>query len=377
MSNSAPQPVPAQAAGQVPLETGEHVPGSDAEPRVTGTETARPARGAGGVLRASLQRFSGLYALALVILLFSLLSPSLFFSKATFTLILSNQAVTGFLALGALLPLVAGCIDLAFASIAGFSAVFTTWMSIHSGWNDIWIVVAGVAISACFGMLSGLVVARFNLNSLVVTLAVSSLALGLTELIANGNALTVQFGPTLTSIGQGGMGPIPTMAILMVALAIIVYVWLEHTASGRFTLAAGSNPVAARLAGIRVARLQFLSLTISAAVAGFAGVLIAASVGQISETTASGYLLPAVATVFLGTTQVRRRPNVGGTIIALYLLGTGIKGLQLEGASNWVNDFFNGAVLLGAVMLATLRKTGSTPSTWRAQSRRLLRRGTS
>ena len=71
---------------------------------------------------------------------------------------------------------------------------------------------------------------------------------------------------------------------------------------------------------------------------------------------AQGYLLPVIAALFLGATQVRERPNVGGTLIAIFLLGTGIKGLQLAGAATWVTDVFNGAVLILAITAASIRR---------------------
>jgi ribose transport system permease protein len=132
-----------------------------------------------------------------------------------------------------------------------------------------------------------------------------------------------------------------------------MYVWLEHMPSGRRLLATGNNYNAAKTVGIKVTKIQFLSLVASAVMAGFAGVVLLAEIGSATDSTATAYLLPALAALFLGTTQVINRVNVLGTLVAIYLLGIGIKGLQLHGAAPWIQDFFDGLVLLTAVALAS------------------------
>lgn len=300
-------------------------------------------------------RYSGLFGIGILIFGFSLYLPDLFFSEVTFRSIISNQAITGFLALGALIPLAAGLIDLSFASVAGLSLVVTVKLSTH-GTLSIW-VIALIAIScalAC-GLVSGMLVAFLNLDSFIVTLGMSSLVLGIAERLTNSYTLYGKFGSRFTRLGQGSIGPFPYLTLALAALAGVIWIWLEHTPSGRYTLAVGSNPVAARLAGISVLRTHLTTLGASSLVAGVGGVLLAAQVGNGSTTTGPGYLLPSIAAVFLGATQVRDRANVLGTIIAIFLLGTGIKGLQLAGAATWVTDTFNGGVLILAITAARIR----------------------
>jgi ribose transport system permease protein len=221
-----------------------------------------------------------------------------------------------------------------------------------------------------FGLGSGLMVAWLQLNSIVVTLGMSSVALGITEFIAGGNTLTASFGPTLNDLGQNSLGFFPVIALILIGLAIVLHVWMEHTASGRFSRATGSNLVAARLAGVRVARIQLMTLVASALIAGIAGILMTANVESVSSVTAGGYLLPAIAAVFLGSTQFKGRPSVAGTILAVFLLGVIIKGLQLEGAQSWVSDFFDGAVLLAAVALSSTQQRSRIVSLKRRLPRR-------
>lgn len=305
-------------------------------------------------------RYSGLIGIALLVLIFTLDLPGLFFTEVTFRTIIANQAITGILALGALIPLAAGLIDLSFASVAGLSLVVTVWLNINTSLSIWLIALIAIASAMVCGAVSGALVALVKLDSFIVTLGMSSLILGISELITNSNTLYGTFSSSFSKIGQGSMGPIPYLTIALLVLAVIVWIWLEHTPSGRYTLAVGSNPIASRLAGISVTSTYFVTLIASATVAGIGGVLLASQVGNGSTTTGPGYLLPSIAALFLGATQVRERANVVGTLIAIFVLGTGIKGLQLAGAATWVTDAFNGGVLIVAISAAAIRSRHAT-----------------
>jgi ribose transport system permease protein len=138
-----------------------------------------------------------------------------------------------------------------------------------------------------------------------------------------------------------------------VILAIILWWLLEYTPAGRYLYSVGGNPQAARLAGIRVGRITTGAFVICGVVAAFAGVMLAAELGSSSPDVGVPYLLPAFSAVFLGATQILPgRVNVLGTLIAIFLLATGVKGLQLAGAPGYINDLFNGFALIIAVALA-------------------------
>lgn len=303
----------------------------------------------------SFARFSGLYGLALVVLYFTVKLPGLYFTEVTLSTALSSVAVTGILAIGVLIPMVAGMFDLSFASVAGLSMVVTIWMSVETTYPEVVLAAVAMCAALAVGALNGVLVAGLKLDSFVVTLAMSSVALGLTEYLTEGAQIYGLFTEGFKDLGRGGFGAVPYLVLILTLLALLAWVWLEHTPGGRRTLAVGSNPVASRLAGIHVARVQFLALLASSAIAGLAGVLLASQVGIASTVTGPGYLLPTIAAVFLGATQVRGRVNVAGTVIALLLIAAGIKGLQLSGAEPWVTNFFNGTLLLVAIAAGTWR----------------------
>ena len=114
-----------------------------------------------------------------------------------------------------------------------------------------------------------------------------------------------------------------------------------------------ADPVLAVL-GLRVDRIAAGSLIASGGLAALTGLVLSARLGLASPDIGPSYLLPAFSAVFLGSTQIRAgRVNVLGTLVAIYLLATGVKGLQLAGAPPEVSDLFNGVALIVAVALAS------------------------
>ncbi|MFJ8025701.1 hypothetical protein [Streptomyces sp. NPDC096311] len=144
---------------------------------------------------------------------------------------------------------------------------------------------------------------------------------------------------------------------IALVLAGVIWFVLEHRPVGRYMYATGSNAEAARLAGVRTNRVIFGTIVCTALIATIAGIVVTSRIATGSPTIGPPYLLPAFAAAFLGSTQIRQgRFNVLGTLIAVYALATGVKGLQLAGAPFWLPDLFNGIALLVAVALSVRRR---------------------
>ena len=160
----------------------------------------------------------------------------------------------------------------------------------------------------------------------------------------------VELSGSFTNIAQKAFGGLTLPVFYAVVLATIIWYVLEHTATGRRIYATGFNKEATRLASVRTERLRFGSLIVSSTLAGFAGIVLASNLGSGSPTAGTTYLLPAVAAVFLGATQLKHgRFNAWGTIIAVLILGTGTTGLGLAKVDQWAQDVFTGVVLIAAL----------------------------
>jgi ribose transport system permease protein len=333
---------PAEAANPVvdaELGTSEHPHAAEQE---------KPRRG----FSLGMDRFSGLYVWAALIIIFGIWVPDTFLRVNTLTIILGDQAITAMLALGIIIPLAAGVFDLSFAGVCGVAVAVTAWAQVE-GWNPAAAALLAVLVATAIGAVNGFVVVKLKVNSFIATLGMSSLLLALTYWITDGVQIVSGFRDWFLDLGTLQIIGIPLPFYAMVVLAIVVYIVIEYLPIGRYLYASGGNPVAARLAGVRVDRIVFGSLVVSSLVAGLAGVVLAARLGTASPDIGPSYLLPAFSAVFLGSTQIKPgRVNVVGTLIAIYLLATGVKGLQLAGAPVYVDDLFNGAALIIAVALA-------------------------
>jgi ribose transport system permease protein len=144
----------------------------------------------------------------------------------------------------------------------------------------------------------------------------------------------------------------------MLGIALVAWYVLERTPVGRRVYATGGNTAAARLAGVGTSTVIVGSLVACGAITAIAGLLVSSRIATGDPTVGPAFLLPAFTAAFLGSTQFRGgRFNIWGTVVAVYVLATGIKGLQLAGAPVWIPDFFNGVTLLLAVGLARYERT--------------------
>jgi ribose transport system permease protein len=335
----------------VPTEPVEDAAGVNSDTRITTDGTPGPARRAG---IGQLTRFTGLGIWALIIVIFALWIPHLFFEGSTAKSIASGQAITAVLALGVLFPLAASVYDLSIAQNLGLSAVVVSSLMVHSHVSPVLAVIITLMMGLGVGLLNGFFVAIVGVNSFIATLGMSSVLLALTELISN-NLFIGPVSSGFQSVTAHSPLGIPIVLIYALVLAVVAWYALEHTPLGRRIYATGANPDAARLAGVRTKRYVIGTLAIAGLVSSLAGVLATSQIGEVSSTLGPPYLLPAFAACFLGTTQVKiGRFNIWGTMIALFLLATGVTGLQLAGAQIWVTDLFNGVALVGAVSIAVV-----------------------
>jgi ribose transport system permease protein len=320
------------------------------------TTEVRPKRR----INLGIDRFSGLYVWAALVIIFSLWIPDLFLRVDTIRNIASEQAIVAILALGLVIPFAAGAFDLTIAATMGLSVCVTVW-GLLQGYSILIVLLLSILVGASVGLFNALVVVRFQVSSFIATLGMSSILAAAAFFVTGGTQLALsqqEFGSFL-EVSRAQFLGLPLPVYYMIVIAAILWWVLEYTPGGRYLYAVGGNPVAARLAGVRVGRVVMVSFLVSGVVSAIAGIFLAARLGIASPQVGLPYLLPTFAAVFLGATQIRPgRVNVLGTLVAIFLLATGVKGLQLAGAPNYVTDLFNGAALIIAVALAarTTRK---------------------
>ncbi|MFC8436491.1 ABC transporter permease [Streptomyces sp. NPDC057253] len=328
---------------------------ADTQPAPGDAPPQRPTARAAFVHRAGLDRLSGVYALAALVLLYGLWVPDTFLTTTTLRTVSANQSVTAIVAMALILPVAAGLFDLSVAATLGVGAVLTVQLQADGrslGVTLLLVLLTGLGV----GVVNSALVVGVGVDSFIATLGTSSLLSAFAYWITEGNQVILPPGSRLTSFGQGTLLGVPTPVWYVVAAGLILFYVTELTTAGRYAYAVGGNKEAARLIGVRVGRVSVWALLASSLMATVAGVVLAAELGATDPNVGPPYLLPAFSAVLLGATQVKTngRVNVLGTLLAVALLGTGIYGLQLAGAPTYVSDLFNGAALIIAVSLALL-----------------------
>src|SRR4051812_20049985 len=301
-----------------------------------------------------LQKASALYLLAVIFVVFGLSIPDTFLTATTFKVVGGDQVVVAILALAVLLPLTAGAFDLSVGNMLAFSLVIVSWLQAHPGLNGFASSAVAILVCGAVGFISGMVVVRFRVDSFIATLGMSQILAAATLYISANKQIVGVLSPTFLEFGRKEVLGVPVVVYYLIALALMIWYVLELTPLGRHLFATGANPEAARLAGVRTDRMVWGSLVASAMVAGVAGIIYGAKIGSFSNTFGPPLLFPAFAAVFFGSTQFKARANVWGTLVAVYALAFGVKGLQLAFASGvyWITPLFNGVALIVAVALA-------------------------
>ena len=303
-------------------------------------------------------RIGAVYVWLGIIVVFSLWVPETFPNLATAKQILNANAITALAALSITIPLAARVFDLSFAFVMTLTGVVVAHLIAKDGVPVVPAIALALGVGVGVGVINAVVVVVMRIDSFIATLATGSLIAALITMVTNEVPITdAKLGDAFAKIGQTSVGGITLGVFYCAVVALAIWYLLEHTATGRRLYATGFNPDAARLAGVRVDRLRFLSLVVSGGLAGATGIILASTLGSGSPTAGTPYLLPAFAAAFLGATQLKHgRFNAGGTLIAVLLLGTGVTGLALANAPQWAGDMFVGIVLIASLALTGLQR---------------------
>ncbi len=309
------------------------------------------------------------YLLALIWIIFSLWVPDTWFMWLTHRSVLNQNAILVVVSLGLLIPLSAGVFDLSIAGSISVSSVIAGWGMTEAGWSPPLAIALALAFGLAIGALNGFLVVKVHIDSFIATLGMSSVLTAFAVWLSNNRSI-LGFPDGFKALTSSFAFGINRTVIIALVIALVMWFVLEHTAAGRYLFATGGAREAARLAGVQTDRYIFGALMCSAGFAALGGVLLASQFGSTQAQSGAPYLLPAFAAAFLGATQFKRRFNVWGAVLAVFVLQSGVKGLQLAGVgTTWIEGLFFGVALIVAVGFSSYRKRvhGGQRRWWRRE----------
>ena len=301
-------------------------------------------------------RYATIIGLALMIVIFSILSPDAFPTLNNFVNVLNQASLATIIAGGLTLAVVVGELDLSIGYAASLHGVLVTGLIVQDKLPITLAIVIVLALGALIGVVNGVIVTKLRVNSVIATLGVGTIIVGLAFAYSSGVPIVagVPEGFLQLSLGRWLFG-IPNPIIIMAVVVVGLWVLVERTAIGQEIQAVGGNPIAARLAGINVDRIKILGFVISAVCAALTGALLASRLGSGTTNAADSYLLTAFAAVFLGSATLRDGEfHVLGTFIGTLIIVFGFNGLNIFGAPTFSQYVFQGTILVVAVALSSL-----------------------
>ncbi len=266
---------------------------------------------------------------------------------------LVKTTIFALLALGETMVVVSRNVDLSVGSVLGMSAYVSASLFGHGQHSIALVFLAGLGVGLGWGMVNGLLVAAGRVPSRVVTLATLYIIRGVDILIVGGGMVTANSLPdSFLDIPKSVIGGVPDLAIAVAVVVALGAYYLRSFRSGRELYAIGSNPEAARLAGLPIGKRVFMAFTVSGAIAGLAGVLWAAQYGTVDSTAGTGYELTVVTAVVVGGVAIfGGSGSVTGAALGALLLATINSALYVLGISSFWDQAIAGLLLIVAITI--------------------------
>ena len=301
-----------------------------------------------------LVRAANVAGLAIVILLLVTIVASLapgFLSPFNLFTLTRNLAIDTVIGFSMMVVLATGGMNLAIGSIGVCAIMATGYLLEELGLPIIVSIAGGLAVAAILGWLNGILIVRTGIHSFVITLATASLYFGAMLILTKAEAFR-ELPAAFNALGKARFGPYSALLTVTFAVGAALLVLFKYSLVGRQILAAGANPVAAKLSGTPVERVIVVAHVLSGLCAGIAGVMVAARLAAALPSVGQDWLLPSFLAPLLGGTLLSGGlVSVVGTLLGAVLVTVLQNGLVLLKVGSFWIQFFLGLTLLVAVGL--------------------------
>jgi ribose/xylose/arabinose/galactoside ABC-type transport system permease subunit len=299
------------------------------------------------------------YGLFIILILFIIVFTALnrqFFTVGNLMNILRQISMFGIVIVGYTMVMVGGGCDMSVGGELALCGMFAAQLTVNMGVPVGPAFLLTLLLGAVFGLINGILMTKFNIMPLVVTLGTMLIFQGASYLISGGVAI---FGlsDSFKWIGQGSVGPFPVPVILLIIIAVIGYIVLHKTYFGRQLYAMGGNPEAAILAGINIKKYRIVSFVVTGVLAALAGIIMTARTGSAQPSAGSSYPFDCMtAAVLGGVSFAGGAGSMLGAMMGVVIIGVMNNGLQLIGMDSNMISCVKGVVLLIAIGIDSMQR---------------------
>jgi len=300
------------------------------------------------------RRESGIF-LALLVLacLITFFQPK-FASAANLFLVSRQIAFTAIMALGVLVVILTAGIDLSPGATAGLSG-FTAALAMAAGWPVLACIGVGLLTGAAVGAINGAIIAYVGVTPFIVTLGMLGAAHGAVLVIKQGDSIRA-IPQSFIQAANGNFLGLSVPVIILILLAVLTHVVLNHTAFGRRIYAIGGNEEATAFSGVNTRAVKFLTYVICSTAASITGILFVARFQSAQADAGRGMELDAIAaTVIGGTSLMGGAGTVFGVLLGAIIMGVLRNGLVLLEVSSYWQELIIGAIIVLAAILDVIR----------------------
>lgn len=288
--------------------------------------------------------------------LYLALATDAFLTPLNLFTVLRQTAIVSIVAIGEMLVMLIGGMDISLAAILGFTGVLTSGLMTRNDLPAALAILAAISVGGLVGMLNGFLVTKVRINAVIATLGMMYVLNGIAYTYTTGQTLYGEQLGSIAFLSRQSLGPVPLPVILMFLFYIVFYIILNRSVFGARIYAIGNNEKASWLAGIRVDRLKIAVFILAGALAGFGGVMQASRQGSATAGMGDEFLFPILTAVILGGTSLSGgKGRIQNTLIAAIFLVTLTNGMILLGISIYVQRIVSGIILIIALSLDRLR----------------------
>ncbi len=319
-------------------------------------------------LKIDYKKYSILFVLAAMIILFTIANPNFLTVKNLFNIIAQNTYFV-IAAVGMGLLMIGGGVDLALGFELSLIGVVTAALMTQQGWPVPAAIAAGIFLGAVNGAVNGFVVIKLRVLPLIATLATCSVFKGLSYLISNAKTIR-DFPKGFQAISRAKLLGLPCDVWLMIAIVVLATFVLTKTYFGRYIFAVGSSENAARLAGIPTKLVQFSLYVICSILGAVAAVDMIAKANAVNSSFGDGVEFTCVtASVIGGVSFQGGEGRIWGIVAGIFIVQILQNGMQLAGWSTYAQYIVKGLILIGAVAFDEFQKIYSVRRALRAKER--------